>query len=198
MQEIDSYEERLLLHQIAAGDGKAFAIIIGRYWNNIYSQALTYIKSTHSAQDIVQEVFLKVWEKRATLPAIERFDSFLFIITRNHIISGLRKKIALPLNNDLSESFKEESIIPDKIFSRKQLNDLINKAINLLPQQQKTAFLLSRDQGSSYEAIAIEMELSKETVKKHIGKALNFLRTYIRTYAELEFLFIITFNVIFF
>jgi RNA polymerase sigma-70 factor (family 1) len=183
MQEIDSYEERLLLHQIAAGDGKAFAIIIGRYWNNIYSQALTYIKSTHSAQDIVQEVFLKVWEKRATLPAIERFDSFLFIITRNHIISELRKKIALPLNNDLSESFKEESIIPDKIFSLKQLNDLINKAINLLPQQQKTAFLLSRDQGSSYEAIAIEMELSKETVKKHIGKALNFLRTYIRRFS---------------
>lgn len=61
-------EEKVLLQQIAGGDEKAFAILVEPKWNNIYSQALTYIKSTHCAQDVVQEVFLKIWQKRKDLP----------------------------------------------------------------------------------------------------------------------------------
>jgi RNA polymerase sigma-70 factor (family 1) len=178
--------ERLLLHQIAEGDEKAFAIIVRRYWNNIYAQALAYVKSSHHAQDIVQEVFIKVWEKRETLLQVERFDSFLFIIARNHIISELRKKIAHPLEPDAVDVYKEERGIPDQELSFKQLQQHLKTAIELLPQQQKTAFLLSRDEGLSYEAIAVQMNLSKETVKKHIGRSLNFLRTYMRTKAEVN------------
>jgi RNA polymerase sigma-70 factor (family 1) len=183
-------DERLLLHQIAEGDEKAFAIIVSRYWNNIYAQALTYVKSTHHAQDIVQDVFLKVWEKRRTLINVERFDSFLFIIARNHIISELRKKLAHPLEPEFVDAYKEDGTVPDKILSFKQLQEHLKNAINLLPQQQKTAFLLSRDEGLSYEAIATQMGLSRETVKKHICRALNYLRTYIRTHADVQlFLF---------
>lgn len=191
-------DERLLLRQIAEGDEKAFSIIVSRYWNNIYAQALTYLKSTHHAQDIVQDVFIKIWEKRQTLVQIDRFDSFLFIIARNHIISELRKKIAHPLQPDFVESYKEEGIIPDRILSFKQLQEHLESAINLLPTQQRTAFLLSRDEGLTYEGIAAQMDLSRETVKKHICRALNFLRTYMRIHADVNltifFVFLIVFS----
>lgn len=179
-------DDRLLLQQIAKGHEKAFAVLVSRYWNNIYGQALTYLKSSHQAQDVVQEVFIKVWEKREALLQVERFDSFLFIMARNHIISELRKKIAHPLEPDAVDVYKEERGIPDQELSFKQLQQHLKTAIELLPQQQKTAFLLSRDEGLSYEAIAVQMNLSRETVKKHIGRSLNFLRTYMRTNAEVN------------
>jgi RNA polymerase sigma-70 factor (family 1) len=179
-------DDRLLLRQIAEGDEKAFAILVSHYWNNIYGQALTYLKSTHQAQDIVQEVFIKVWEKREMLLQIERFDSFLFIMARNHIISELRKKLASPLDPDVVDSYKEERVLPDQQLSFKQLQQHLKRAIELLPTQQRTAFLLSRDEGLSYEEIATQMDLSRETVKKHICRALNFLRTYMRTHADVN------------
>ncbi len=190
MNKPDSYNEKLLISRVADGDEKAFGIIVNLYWKNIYSQALTYVKSTHLAQDIVQDVFLKVWEKRQALTNIDRFDSYLFIIARNLIISGLRKKLTMPLNNDM-QNFTIESSCPDTMYSHKQLNEVILKAIDLLPKQQKTTYLLSRNEGLNYEAIAAQMELSKETVKKHIGRALNFLRTYISMHAELGLLLIL-------
>jgi RNA polymerase sigma-70 factor (family 1) len=177
-------EEKVLLQQIANGDEKAFAVLVERKWNNIYSQALTYIKSTHYAQDIVQEVFLKIWQKRTELPKVDRFDSYLFIIARNHIISELRKKMNSTQGLD-SLDFVEENFDPANTLSQKNLHALIAKAIELLPQQQKTAYLLSRDEGLSHEEIARQMQLSKETAKKHICRALNFLRTYLRTHSDI-------------
>lgn len=194
MQTVRAFDERRLLQQVAEGDEKAFAMLVEQKWNNIYAQALTYVKSTHHAQDIVQEVFLKVWEKRQTLIELERFDSYLFIIARNYIISELRKKITVPIGDKLIESFEEESKAPDRILVHKQLTELVERAMQLLPPQQKITIKLSREEGLSHEEIAKHMELSKETVKKHICRALNFLRTYVRTHSELTIIFIMIFN----
>lgn len=195
MEKVELYDQELVLQQVAAGDDQAFAKLVKLKWNNIYAQALTYIKSTHHAEDIVQEIFIKIWEKRHSLDEIDNFDSYLFIIARNYIISELRKKIAVPLpGENVPETFEEEARQPDRVLSNKQLNELIAKGIQMLPQQQKQAFKLSRDHGLSHEEIAEHMELSKETVKKHICRALNFLRTYIRTQSELAIPLIILFK----
>lgn len=194
MQKVEPYDEGLLLNKVAEGDDRAFGELVKLKWNNIYSQALTYVKSTHRAEDIVQEVFLKIWEKRQAILEVDNFDSYLFIVARNYIISELRKKIAVPIGDNIVDTFEEESKQPDKVFSNKQLIELITKGIEMLPQQQKVAFRLSRDEGLSHEKIAELMELSKETVKKHICRALNFLRTYVRTQSELIILFMVLFR----
>jgi RNA polymerase sigma-70 factor (family 1) len=181
---IHALDEKLLLQQIAEGSEQAFAVLVERKWNNIYMQALTYVKSTHQAQDIVQEVFIKIWQSRKQLPKVERFDSFLFIIARNHIVSELRKKTILPLHDD-ALNVEEKNYLPDKALSQKNLAALIARAIELLPQQQKKAYLLSRDMGLSHEEIAENMQVSKEAAKKHICRALNFLRTYIRAHSDI-------------
>ena len=66
-----------MLQRIAAGDQQAFSILFNTYWNNIYSVALVLSKSTAIAEDVVQEIFLKVWKKRAELAGIERFEDYL-------------------------------------------------------------------------------------------------------------------------
>lgn len=177
--DIHALDDNLLLQQIADGSEKAFAVLVDRKWSNIYLQALTYVKSTHQAQDIVQEVFMKIWQARKQLPNIERFDSYLFIIARNHIISALRKKTWRPLSPDLLE-LEDHQILPDNALSQKNLAELIAGAIERLPQQQKTAYLLSRDKGHTHEEIAAIMQVSKEAAKKHICRALNFLRNYLK------------------
>jgi RNA polymerase sigma-70 factor (ECF subfamily) len=183
-------DEKLLLTQIAEGNEKAFAVLVERTWNNIYLQALTYLKSTQAAQDMVQDVFIKIWQNRKKLPDLENFDSFLFIIARNHIISALRKKTLFPLVPDDLE-IEEKNYLPDKALSQKNLAALIARGIDLLPQQQKKAYLLSRDQGLSHEEIAETMQVSKEAAKKNICRALNFLRTYLKTHSDIITLFLI-------
>jgi RNA polymerase sigma-70 factor (ECF subfamily) len=184
---INAMDERLLLRQIAEGSEKAFAVLVAQKWNNIYWQALSYVKSSYQAQDIVQDVFLKIWQERNKLSGVERFDSFLFIIARNHIVSVLRKKTELPLSYDALE-VEEKNYLPDKILSQKNLAELIARAIEQLPQQQKTAYLQSRDLGLSHEEIAKNMQVSKEAVKKYICRALGFLRTYISAHLDITML----------
>ena len=184
---MNSMDEKLLLQQVADGSEKAFALLLEQKWNNIYWQAFTYVRSSSQAQDIVQDVFLKIWQKRKQLPDVAQFDSFLFIVARNHIISTLRKKTALPLGYDTLE-VEEKYYLPDKTLSRKNLAELIARAVDLLPQQQRTAYLLSRDQGLSHEEIARSMQVSKEAAKKNICRALNFLRSYINAHADVTML----------
>jgi len=180
-------DEKLLLQQVADGSEKAFALLLEQKWNNIYWQAFTYVRSSSQAQDIVQDVFLKIWQTRKQLPDVAQFDSFLFIVARNHIISTLRKKTALPLGYD-TLAVEEKYYLPDKTLSRKNLAELIARAVDLLPQQQRTAYLLSRDQGLSHEEIARSMQVSKEAAKKNICRALNFLRSYINAHADVTML----------
>jgi len=180
----NALDEKLLLQQIAEGSEKAFAVLVERKWNNIYWQALTYLKSTHAAQDIVQEVFVKIWQTRQKLPQIERFDSFLFIIARNHIISELRKRTDSSLSGEEFD-LEDQHSRPDTALMQKNLATLIARGIELLPPQQKRAYELSRDSALSHEQIAEMMQISKEAVKKHICRALNFLRSYIRAHGDI-------------
>jgi hypothetical protein len=90
-------DEKALLLRVAAGEEPAFALIVDRYWGKLYAVAMDFLKSGPDAEDIVQEVFMKLWVKREGLAMIERFDSWLFIVARNQIISRMRIRGPQPL-----------------------------------------------------------------------------------------------------
>ena len=185
MQNQSEYNERTWLVQLANGNEKAFDRLVDRYWNKIYSVALTYIKSPSLAEDLVQDVFLKLWQKRETLAAIESLEDYLFIITRNAVISALRKKgPKFPVGDYLSASLPANEFLPEQQLQAKQLEQIINQAIALLPPQQQQALRLSREEGRSHDEIASLMALSKNTVKNHIVRALNFVRDYIQSQSD--------------
>ncbi|MDB5199225.1 MAG: polymerase sigma-70 factor [Chitinophagaceae bacterium] len=188
------HNEKELLHRIAGGDEAAFTAIVDAYWNKIFSVALTYIKVPELAEDAVQEIFLKLWKNREKLREIVSLDNYLFIIIRNEVFSAMRKKgPRFPVGVYLENTLEENSPLPEQTLDAKQLQKLVQQAVELLPARQKEAWKLSREAGLSYEQIAEQMELSKNTVKIHLVKALNFLRSYIQAHSDIMGILVILF-----
>lgn len=186
------HNEKDLLLQVASGNEQAFAGLVNHYWQKVYSICLTYVKLPETAEDITQEIFLKVWHKRETLGEVESFDDYLFIITRNTVVSALRKtSFQKNIQSELADShFAVQSNAEDILVSKK-LNELLAAAVNQLPPRQQKIWQLSREAGLSHDDIAREMGISKNTVKVHLVRAINFIRTYLSQYLSL---FIILIN----
>lgn len=179
--------ERELLVQVALGDRRCFTELLHRYWNKVYTQAITYLRSAELAQEITQDVFLKTWESRHQLENLENFSLWLFVVTKNRVFTELRKK--KPTVVSLGEEKEETSLLPDYPLLYKEASALISKAIQELPPVRKKAFTLSRIEGRSYEEIAGELGISRNGVKDHIVKALHFLRNYLKAHSgDLVFL----------
>lgn len=158
-----------------------------RHWNLLYSQSLAYLKDSFKAQDLVQEVFLAVWKNRHKLPAVESPENYLFIIARNMIFNEVRKKIMLPLTENLENYYTEKQQQPDQVLDAREVNTLLQAAVSQLPPQRKRVFELSRNEGMTYEAIARHLGISRETVKVQMVKALAFIRQFIRYHLPIIF-----------
>lgn len=168
-----------LLRMVAEGHRPSFTDLYDRYWKKIYATSLHYLKSPEWSQDLVQDIFLKIWLKRSVLPEVENFESFLFILARNELISAIRKKVAavpLPKHNEATAAADH----PDNVLSLKQTEQLIADAIAQLPPQQKLVFTLTRQAGLSHEAIARRLGLNTRTVNNHATQALLHIRQYLR------------------
>ncbi|MHA4806739.1 RNA polymerase sigma factor [Flavitalea flava] len=169
--------EAYLLLQVADSDEKAFGTLFHHYRNKIYSYAFHLLESSDMADELVQDVFLKVWMNRDRLQKIDKFDSWLFIIARNMVFDALKL-----LSKDLAAK-KQWAAIP-AAEANSVHNQLINKeneqllqdALDRLSPQQKKIFLLSRNQGMNHEEIAIRLQISRNTVKTHLVHALKTLR----------------------
>jgi RNA polymerase sigma-70 factor (family 1) len=177
MQKNDDIQ--LLLRLVAEGHRPSFTVLYDRYWKKIYATSLHYLKSPEWAQDLVQDIFLKVWVKRSILPEIEDFESFLFIMARNELVSAIRKKVAAaPLQEQQESTTIAE--LPDNALSLKQTEQLIADAVAQLPPQQKLVFMLTRHAGLTHEAIARQLGLNTRTVNNHASRALLHIRQYLQ------------------
>lgn len=172
----DSYEEKELLSRVAEGDEIAFKELYNQHWNRLYSFALSWLKNIAQAEDAVQESFLKIWISRGKLDAIQNIDDYLFIICRNTVI-GLMEKNAVRLRQDIAVTEEIDPLSPDAIFQLKEMRERINTLVEKLPPQQRQVFRMSREQGLSHEEIAGHLGIMKETVKNHMVRALNTLRS---------------------
>lgn len=180
------HNERELIQRVAESDEAAFTSLLRHFWNKVYTQANVYLKSATLAQEITQDVFLKVWAARTNLPGINNFSSYLFITTRNEIISALRKKGREQTTP--SETLEENGWMPDQQLQYKESYKLLLNGIEALPPARKQVFKMSRLEGLSYDEIAARLNISRNGVKDHIVKALIFLRTWLSTHSGDAFL----------
>ncbi|WP_186452464.1 RNA polymerase sigma factor [Chitinophaga polysaccharea] len=174
MPEKTTHNERELLSETARGNEVAFSALLDLYRNKLYSHALSYLKSCQEAEELVQDVFLKIWDNRHRLPEIENFKNYLFILSRNQLVSAVRKRLktaAPPTDDDLNEGW-----LPDGQLEWKETYQQIQQAIGRLPPQQKAVFILSRFENFTYQQIAVQLQISPTTVKFHMVAALNTLR----------------------
>lgn len=171
---------------MAAGEEDAFNQLFNIYWDKVYATALVLSKSSQLAEDIAQEVFLRLWQNRGRTDTIENLEAFLFITARNLIYNRLsRIKLEIAYNNYLQYQF---STLDKDIEARaelRQLREIIAAGICQLPPQQQKAFRLSREEGLNHEAISRQMGVSRATVKDYIVKAIAALRKYLQEHATL-------------
>jgi RNA polymerase sigma-70 factor (family 1) len=137
------------------------------------------------AEEIVQDVFVKVWTKRHQLTGLDSFRNWLFIVSRNHIYNELNKRIKDPnFVKNLEDYFLiAEGSTADRLLY-KESEKLIKDAVDLLSPQQRTIYLLSREEGLKHEEIATRLGISANTVKVHMGKALHNLRKYLESHSS--------------
>lgn len=173
--------EREKVIAVKYGDHQAFVELYNDYWGQVYDFSRLYISRVADAEEIVQDVFVKLWESRHLLKEDESFKGFLFIITRNIVFSRNRKKVNENLfKTSVLSAFGNESNYNsnsvEEEYCASQLAVFIDKLIGSLSEQQKRCFLLSREENLSYKEIAERLGISPKTVEIHMGKALKFLK----------------------
>jgi len=178
-------DETDLLARVAEGNGRAFETIFHHYRPKIYSYAYQLFGTAQMADELVQEVFLKVWLNRDKLPHILKFDSWLFIIARNQVFDMLkmlakettaRQQMARLLD-------PEANLVEDQLLDKE--NQLrLQHALDHLSPQQKLIFTLSRHQGMKHEEIASRLNISRNTVKTHLVHALKTLRDILHFHSD--------------
>ena len=171
--------ESCLLKAVANGDQRAFRSLVEAYWSQVFGNTLALVKSTAIAQELTQDIFLKIWTQREKLATVNSFVHYIYVVGRNQVISAMRKKVAVTVSVD-DEDLAESLFLPDLQFECKETHNLIWGGVEQLTPQQKLIFKLSRLQGLSHEDIATQLNLSKNTVKVHMVAALNALRVYIK------------------
>ena len=176
MQYYTVKNESLLVQNLSKGNLLAFNTLYNEYSNRLYRFALGYLKSEAEAEELVQEVFTKIWEKRADLKKELSFKSFLFTIAFNIIRRHFRTKAYL------SEYFKtgvisESDMQTSQKITYDSLYQYITELVNQLPERRKEIFIKSRFEGLSIKEIAEKLKISHKTVENQLTDALKFIRT---------------------
>ncbi|TWJ04968.1 RNA polymerase sigma-70 factor (ECF subfamily) [Mucilaginibacter frigoritolerans] len=171
--------ERMLLERVSSGDQKAFAIIFEYYSGFIYSFALKLTRSETTAEEIVQEIFLKIWTSRTQLPAVENLGAYLNRITRNHTYNILKRLSHKALvDSELSKQMSEVSNDTENEIYFKDASQSLNKAIEKLTPQQKVVYTLCHQEGLKYNEVADRLNIKTSTVHSHMKQALQSIRAY--------------------
>lgn len=189
--------ESALLLRVALGDELAYTELVEKYWKKVLQHALSFVKSYPVAEELTQDVFIQIWEKRAKLSEVNSFDNYLFIMSRNLIISHIRKKL-IETDSLKGEKLQELFFKPDDQYEFKELVEIINNGAALLHEPRRSVFLLSRMEGRDADYISKELGIATRTVRWHLLQALNFLRNYLHKHYNVNLLTLILLGLNFF
>ena len=166
--------------QVAEGDEKAFEELFYAYHQQLGSYVLGWTKSVPVTEEVVQDVFLKIWMNREALKSVERFDSYLFIVSRNHTFNALRQSAKKRLKSqEWARHFENEQDFSNDPLDEHYMS-LIDAAVAKLPPQQQKVYTLKRQGGLKYDEIANRLEISPETARKHLAAALRSITSYVK------------------
>lgn len=171
---------------IKQGDERVFEQVFREHYKVLCGYAIKFLKEKEAAEEIVQDVFFKLWEKRETLEITTSLKSYLFRAVHNRCLNTVKHiDIRENYKAENEERIKSEEENLTEHFNQFELQQQIQKAIDTLPEQRQKIFKLSRFQGLKYREIAEQMELSEKTVEAQMSKALKTLREALKDYLPL-------------
>lgn len=170
-------EEKQLINKLIEGDYPAFEKIYNLYVNRVYYFALRYLKNNLEAEEMVQEVFTKLWENRQNLNPELSFSGYLLTITKNTIFNENRKKVNHLAYCDYVLNFLQKHVrdLEREIISQDLLSK-VNQTIDSLPPKRQEIFKLSRLNGLSHKEISKQLNISEKTIETHMRLAFKDIR----------------------
>jgi RNA polymerase sigma-70 factor (ECF subfamily) len=190
----EKHNDHTLVQLLQKGNVKAFDSLFDVYSSKLFGFALKYFKNETDAEELVQEVFVKVWENRESLKSELSFKSYLFTIALNQIRKHFNKKATSlryleSLRNE--PEFSENQEINDENYD--SALQQINLIIEQMPPRRREIFMKSKLDGKSSKEIAIELNISAGTVDNQVSEALRFIRTQLKSESMVLVLFAILF-----
>jgi RNA polymerase sigma-70 factor (family 1) len=182
--------EKELLLKVACGDEHAFSELFTTHHQLLGTHIYRITGSIELAEEVVQDVFLKIWMSRETLTTVQNFRAYLFVISKNHALNCLRK---LAKERMYQKTLEENAValtpadnsVLDTYYS------LLDQAIDHLPPQQQKVYLLSRHNRLKYDEIANQMGLSRETVKKYLQGATHSITSFVQSNIDISVILIL-------
>lgn len=178
--------EKLLLEQLKSSNNAAFEKLFLGYYDGLVEYANKYLQDADAAEEIVQELFFNVWQKRSDLDITSSFASYLYRAARNACLNHIKH---LKIRQTYQEHGKrvrdeEESRFSDTM-EELELKQKIDVAVDSLPDARKQIFKMNRYEGLKYREIAEKLDLSMKTVEGQMSKALKYLREHLKDYMVL-------------
>lgn len=172
-----TYTDNELFSLLSKDDYSAYTEIYDRYAPLLYMHAYKRLKNREEAKDIIQELFITIWERRSEIELKSNLSAYLYTSIRNRVLKVIsHKQVESSYIISLQHSIEKGYASTDYLVREKELIDIIEKEINALPSKMRLVFNLSRKSHLSHKEIAEKLDLSESTVKKQVNNALKVLR----------------------
>ncbi len=172
-----NFQLGLILKRLANEDKFAFEELFNHFYPRLFYFSKSFLKLEGGIDDILQEVFLKIWQNRKNISNSEIFQAYIFTITKNHLLNELRRRLN---EQKAKEKILKESVAPEFLLTEKieffELKEKIDHIVASLPDRQREVFRLSRHEGLSYREISEKLGISEKTVEYHISKAIAIIK----------------------
>lgn len=172
--------DKSLFHRIAEGDEQAFRVLFDRYRQRLLGFVFEMTSSASASEEIIQDIFLKIWVNRTGLMSVEHPANYVFIITRNRTMDHLRKVAADKRLSDHLWALSSENQAVNDVDLRvnaRVTQEIIDNAVAQLPEQKQFIFTMSRKEGWTNEEIATHLQLSRSRVANVLVEVMKHLRT---------------------
>lgn len=176
------HEEEKLLTGLREGNEEAFLKIYDAYWYKVFLIAYKRLGKKEIAEELTQDLFLKLWEKRETLKP-QKISNYLFVSIKNSVIDHIQSGLVAGKYIDFYRSYTEQnSSATEEVVQFDDLTEAIERGLSELPDKTQEVFKLGRMHNWSSGKIAKHLNLSEKTVGYHLTKSLKFMRAYLREY----------------
>ena len=190
MQTIRGILEKDLIVRLQRGDQTAFELLFHFYYPGLVLYAMQFTADEADAEEIVQDFFVRFWERHQQLTPCDSLKSYFFSSVKNGSLDFLKhQKIEKQYISEMIELSGHHLAYDPDLYVESDLQEKLKKGIGLLPEKCREIFVMSRIRGLKNEEIAAELNVSKRTVETQISKALKVLRVELKDYVGLLFLF---------
>jgi RNA polymerase sigma-70 factor (ECF subfamily) len=188
------YDEQVLLAMVATGNRQAFTQLYTTHLNNLYRYIFLFTKSKEETEEILQEIFIKIWETREKLHEVESIENYLFRFAKNKLLDNIRH---LQIKQRVLSEIKRTKDVAETTtinqYTYREYYHIVQQAIEKLPPKRKLIFRLNIENGLSQDEIALQLNISKSVVQKQIYKASHFVREFLFKHGEISFSILATF-----